>query len=57
MIISGYSKELGITFSEATERLLSNDCIDYLEEYYDTLHLLSNGDVIRELVDMAKQEL
>ena len=56
MIISGYSKELGISFSKAAERLLSSNCIDYLEECYDTLHLLSNGNVIRELIDMSKQE-
>jgi len=56
MIISGYSKKLGITISEAARRLLSNNGIDYLEEYYNTLHLLSNEDVICELIDMAKME-
>jgi hypothetical protein len=30
------------------------DSYDYLEEYYNTLHLLSNEDVICELMDMAK---
>jgi len=54
MIISGYSKKLGITMSEATQRLLSANSLDYLEECYDTLHLLSNEDVICELMDMAK---
>jgi len=54
MIISGYSKKLGITMSEATQQLLSANSLDYLEECYDTLHLLSNEDVICELMDMAK---
>ncbi|GBU26643.1 hypothetical protein R84B8_00153 [Treponema sp. R8-4-B8] len=53
MIISGYSKRLNITISEATRVILSNGCLNYLEEYYETLHLLSNEDVISELVDMA----
>jgi len=57
MIISGYSKKLGITLSEAAQQLLSANCLDYLEECYNTLHLLSNDDVICELVDMAKMEL
>ena len=52
-IINAYSKKLGITISEAAQQLLSNDCLDYLEEYYKTLHLLSNEDVICELMDMA----
>jgi len=54
MIISGYSKKLGITISEAAQQLLSENSLDYLEEFYDTLHLLSNEDVICELMDMAK---
>ncbi|MDR1830774.1 MAG: DUF3791 domain-containing protein [Candidatus Fibromonas sp.] len=53
MIISGYSKKLGIPISEAAGQLLSSDCLNYLEEYYGTLHLLSNEDVICELLDMA----
>ena len=53
MIISCYSKRLGITISEAAQQLLSGDCLTYLEEYYNTLHLLSNEDVICELMDMA----
>ena len=57
MIISGYSKKLGITISEAAERLLSCDCLDYLEECYETLHLLSNEDVICELMDMVGAEV
>ena len=57
MIISGYSKKLDITISEAAQRLLSSDCLNYLEEYYETLHLLSNDDVICELVDMSTAEV
>ncbi|MDR2593208.1 MAG: DUF3791 domain-containing protein [Fibromonadaceae bacterium] len=53
MIISGYSKKLGIAISEAAQQLLDYDCLDYLEEYYETLHLLSNEDVICELMDMV----
>jgi len=56
MIISGYSKKLGITLSEAAQQLLSAGGLDYLEECYNTLHLLSNDDVICELMDMAKVE-
>ena len=53
MIISGYSKRLGITLSEAANRLLASNSINYLEEYYKTLHLLSNEDVISELINMT----
>ena len=53
MIMSSYSKKQGITFSEAAQQLLSCDCLNYLEEYYETLHLLSNEDVICELIDMS----
>ena len=53
MIMSGYSKKTGITISEAAQKLLSFDCLNYLEEYYETLHLLSNDDVICELIDMT----
>jgi len=56
MIISGYSKGTGTTVSEAARILLSNDCLNYLEEHYGTLHLLSNEDVISELMDMAGTE-
>ena len=56
MIVSGYSKKQDITISEAARQLLSRDCFDYLEEYYETLHLLSNEDVICELVDMVGAE-
>jgi len=54
MIISGYSKKLGITISEAAQQLLSDNSLDYLEECYNALHLLSNEDVICELMDMTK---
>ena len=53
MIMSGYSKKLNITISEAAQQLISRNCLDYLEEYYGTLHLLSNDDVICELIDMT----
>jgi hypothetical protein len=53
MIISAYSKKLDITISEGAMQLLSGDCFDYLENYYETLHLLSNEDVICELMDMT----
>jgi hypothetical protein len=56
MIISGYSKKLNITISEAARTMLSNGCLNYLEEYYETLHLLSNDDVISELNDMTIKE-
>ena len=54
MIISGYAKKLEITISEAAKQLLSSDCLNYLEECYETLHTQSNEDVIYELMDMAK---
>ena len=53
MIMSSYSKILNIPISEAARHLLSGNCFDYLEEYYETLHLLSNEDVVCELMDMA----
>ena len=53
MIMSGYSKKLNITISEASQQLLAGNCLDYLEEHYGTLHLLSNDDVISELMDMT----
>jgi len=53
MIMSGYSKRMNITISEAAQVLLSAGCLNYLEEYYETLHLLSNDDVINELAEMA----
>ena len=53
MIMSSYSKKLNITISEAAQQLLSGGCFVYLEEYYGTLHLLSNEDVVCELMDMT----
>ena len=52
MIMSGYAKKKNICISEAAQQLLSGNCLDYLEEYYETLHQLSNEDVIGELMDM-----
>jgi len=52
MIMSGYSKKMNITISETVRLLLSTGCINYLDEYYETLHLLTNEDVINELADM-----
>jgi hypothetical protein len=52
MIMSGYSKKMNITISETVKILLSTGCLNYLNEYYDTLHLLTNDDVISELSDM-----
>jgi len=52
MIMSGYSKKMNITISETARILLSTGCINYLDEYYETLHLLTNEDVINELSDM-----
>jgi len=52
MIISGYSKKMNITISETVRILLSTGCLNYLDEYYDTLHLLTNEDIISELSDM-----
>jgi hypothetical protein len=54
MIMSGYSKKMNITISEAARILLSSGCLKYLEEYYETLHLLSNEDVISELSEMTE---
>jgi hypothetical protein len=54
MIMSGYSKKMNITISEAARILLSTGCLNYLEEYYETLHLLSNEDVISELSEMTE---
>ena len=56
MIISGYSKKMGISISESARQLLAGGCLDYLEEYYETLHLLSNEDVVSELMDIVEAE-
>ena len=57
MIISGYSKKMGMPISEAARILLSAGCLNYLEEHYDALHLLSNEDVIDELANMSGIEI
>ena len=53
MIISSFSKKLNIPISEAARILLSSKCISYLEDYYGTLHQLSNDDVVDELLEMS----
>ena len=53
MILSAYAKRLGIALSEASERLLSDGGLSYLEDCYEALHTQSNDDVIDELIDMA----
>ena len=53
MILSGYAKKLGISLSEAAERLLSDGGLSYLEDCYQVLHTQSNDDVINELIEMA----
>ena len=53
MILTAYSKRLGITVSETAERLLLDGGLSYLEDCYEALHTQSNEDVIDELIDMA----
>ena len=53
MILSAYAKKLGMAISEASERLLSDGGLSYLEDCYEALHTQSNEDVIDELIDMA----
>jgi len=53
MILSSYAKKLGITISEASQRLLSDGGLNYLEDCYEALHTQSNEDVVDELIDMA----
>ena len=55
MIISGYSVKTGKKISEALDLLLKNGGIKYLDECYSVLHLLSNDDVIDELIDMSNR--
>jgi len=56
MIMSGYSKKKGISIADTARILISAGCLNYLEEFYGTLHLLSNEDVISELADMTETE-
>ena len=53
MIISAFSKKLSISITEAVKQLLACKCFIYLEEHYNTLHLLSNDDVIDELIEIT----
>ena len=53
MILSNYAKRLGITISEASQKLLSDGGLNYLEDCYNALHTQSNEDVIDELIDMT----
>ena len=53
MILSAYANKLGIAISEASERLLSDGGLSYLEDCYEALHTQSNEDVVEELIDMA----
>ena len=53
MILSTYAKKLGIAITEASERLLSDGGLSYLEDCYEVLYTQSNEDVIDELIDMA----
>jgi len=53
MILSVYAKKLELSISESIEQLRSNGGLRYLEDYYETLHTLSNEDVVNELIEMA----
>ena len=53
MILSNYAKKLEITISEASQKLLSDGGLSYLEDCYEALHTQSNEDVVDELIDMA----
>lgn len=53
MILSGYAKKMGISLSQAAEKLLSDGGFSYLEDCYEALHTQPNDDVINELVDMG----
>jgi len=53
MILAYYAKRLGITVSQAAEKLLLDGGLAYLEDCYEALHTQSNDDVIDELIDMA----
>ena len=53
MILSSYAKKLGMAISEASQKLLSDGGLSYLEDCYEALHTQSNEDVVDELIDMA----
>ena len=54
MILCAFAKKQGIAISRAAEILLSDGGLNYLEEYYEVLHTMSNEDVVLELIDMAE---
>jgi hypothetical protein len=41
--------------SEALDSLLKNGGVKYMDECYNVLHLLSNDDVIDELIDIGSR--
>ena len=53
MILSDYARKRGMSISDAAGSLLSGGGLSYLEDCYETLHTLSNEDVVGELIDMA----
>ena len=55
MIVGGYAVKTGKKISEALDLLLKNGGIKYIDECYNVLHLLSNDDVIDELIDMSNR--
>jgi len=55
MIVSGYAAKIGKTISESLDLLLKNGGIKYIDECYNVLHLLSNDDVIDELLDISNR--
>ena len=56
MILSAYAKKLGMSISEAAERLLNDGGMSYLEDCYEALHTQSNEDVVNELIEMGLEE-
>ncbi|MDR1862254.1 MAG: DUF3791 domain-containing protein [Candidatus Ancillula sp.] len=50
MIISGFAEKKGLNIPDATDRLLNHEGMEYLEECYETLHQLSNDEVINDLI-------
>jgi len=53
MILSAYAKKFGIAISEASEHLLSDGGLNYLEDRYGALHTRSNDAVVDELIDIV----
>ena len=54
MIISAFAKKQGLSIAAAAKLLLQNGGIEYLTDCYSTLHLLSNDDVVDELIQLAE---